>query len=609
MIGKIVGSKGALIGVLVVVTLAVYLNTLANDFVYDDNFHILNNPWITDLNYLIRPFYSSVWEFHETISEGMNNYYRPVMHLIFTLEYHVFGFEPWGWHLFNVLFHAMNSVLVFIIIKGLLEGERGLDGGEERKKVSATTIAFMAALLFAVHPVSTEVVAWVSAMTELSFALFYLLAFHLYMRHRATGRKVYLALSVASFFLSTLCKETSVTLPVLLVCYDLIRKRSMRVKDMARYVPYAVAGLVYIGLRVNALHGMVPRGRMHPYLDTFQYVINAFPLFVKYLKTLILPVKLTQFHIFNPVYSITELYAFGALIITAVVLFLFWRLGRVSRLFLVGFLIMTVPLLPVFYIPGLARNTFAERYLYVPSAGFAFLLALGVRELIERTGAARSVVRAVTAAFIILIASCSYGTVKRNTEWKDEFTLWYTITEKYPDHYYALSEAGTILNRTGRRTEAISLLEKSVSLNAARRNPEPMTLAHARHELGDAYFALGMKDRAAREYFEALRLYPDRFGANYNLALIFQEKGRYEEAIALYTRALESAGNPVDIKDCRLNIGNIHARMGRWSLAVESYRLALEAVPNDPTVRNNLSIVEKRMGDASPGLDPGTGAP
>lgn len=595
---RLLGSKAPFAAAIVAVSFAVYSGTLSGGFVYDDNYHILANPWITDLRYVLKPFYSSVWEFLGGISAGMNNYYRPVMHLIFTLEYHIFGFQPWGWHLFNIAFHSANGVLVFLIVGTLLETEEA--GAAEGRGASANVLAFMAAVIFAVHPVATEVVAWVSAITELSFTLFYLTAFYLYMRSVATGKRVLLALSVLSFFLSALSKETSATLPLLIVGYDLARKRSIGGRDVLRYAPYAAAGAVYIVLRLNALHGMAPRGRMHPYLDASQYALNAFPLFIEYLKTLVYPVRLIQFHIFDPVYSITEPRAYGAVILTLLFLFVAWRLSRRSRTCLMAFIFFVVPLLPVFYIPGLARNTFAERYLYVPSVGFVLLIALAVRWLVARAGPSKGLLGAVAAVFVIVVSACAYGTVTRSREWKDEFTLWNSIVRKYPDHYYGLSEAGTVLNRNGDPRGAIPFLEKSVRLNAARRYPEPMTLVHARHELADAYFNLGLLARAAPLYREVLDTDPGRFGANYNLAVIYRKSGRYDEAIALFSRAIETAKKPVDRKDAYLALGNVYAGLGRWERAVRNYRSALALSPDDAAVLNNLAVVEGRMKRAAP---------
>jgi len=164
-----------LIFLILLVSCAVYSNTLLNDFLYDDTGQVLENRWIRDVKYIPVIFSKSVWSFQdETV---ISNYYRPLMHLFFLLNYHVFGLRPWGFHLLNVLFHAGVSVLVFVISARLLRAssnpspltENGFAG-------SLLSPPFVGALLFAAHPIHTEAVAWVSGVPELSYTFFFLLS-------------------------------------------------------------------------------------------------------------------------------------------------------------------------------------------------------------------------------------------------------------------------------------------------------------------------------------------------------------------------------------------------------------------------------------------------
>ncbi|MGD1076174.1 MAG: hypothetical protein ABR903_08900 [Thermodesulfovibrionales bacterium] len=161
--------------IVLLVSFRIYFNALFNSFVYDDRLQVLDNCWIRDINHVPDIFSKSVWSFQdETV---ISNYYRPLMHLFFLLNYHVFGLRPWGFHLLNVLFHAGVSVLVFVISARLLRAssnpspltENGFAG-------SLLSPPFVGALLFAAHPIHTEAVAWVSGVPELSYTFFFLLS-------------------------------------------------------------------------------------------------------------------------------------------------------------------------------------------------------------------------------------------------------------------------------------------------------------------------------------------------------------------------------------------------------------------------------------------------
>ena len=138
------------------------------------------------------------------------------MHIIYMSIYYVLGLNPWGFHLVSVLFHAGVSVMVFIITSRLLRDLR------PQARVSSTTPAFMAALLFAAHPIHTEAVAWAAGLPDLSFTFFYLLSFYLYIRSKDSNApfSIVFFLSIASFFLAALCKEPALTLPLIIAAYD-----------------------------------------------------------------------------------------------------------------------------------------------------------------------------------------------------------------------------------------------------------------------------------------------------------------------------------------------------------------------------------------------------
>jgi tetratricopeptide (TPR) repeat protein len=594
-INEITENKYAPVIIITAVSLALYAVTLFNGFLYDDVKQVLGNRWITDLRFIPDIFLSNAWAFDP--SHGLSNYYRPMMHLVFMATYQIFGLEPFGFHLVNSLFHALNTIATYLLFTELLKRETA------REKVDSflnkNTLALFGALIIAAHPIRTEVVAWVSAIPELSFTLFFIISLFLYIRSEKGKLRWPLALSAISFLISAISKETALVLPSLIIIYDIIY-RDKEGKGFAfpfRYIPFLFVIIIYFALRINALQGLAPTTRSHPYLSGAQYFINVFPLFFQQIKMLLLPVKLSIFHVFHPIYSITELRAIGGIIFTVIIFAVFYRLRRRSRLYLLGFAIIILPLLPALFIPALDRNPFAERYLYLPAIGFALILALAIREGTNYYSNLGKMVGAniILVSFAILIALYSIGTVKRNLEWKDRFTLWDASVRKDPDNYFALNELGKAYLASKEVKSAIPLFERSIEVNSSRAHPDPLILGNAHLSLADSYRLKGVTEEAIRHYEIFLKMAPRRFDALFRVATVYQEKGELDKAIARYKAAILLTSDKDEITGIIMNIGNIHAERREWRLAMEMYDSALKLQPGNRMILRNRKVAEDRI--------------
>jgi hypothetical protein len=377
--------------IILVVSFGVYFNALPNGFVYDDQNYVVSNPWIRDIAHLPDAFTSSERGFI-----GVSNYYRPFMHIIYLLDYHIFGLNPLGFHLTNLLFHSGISVLVLFITCFILNNLRVLQPPDPQTKksvLSAThdlmstnnlTVAFFAALFFATHPIHTESVAWVSGATDLSFTLFYLLSFYFYLKADGVWGKFFIV-SLLFFFMAVLCKEPALTLPLLLFAYDYSSKRGPTLSFssntlyllLKRYLPYLVAAGIYLILRTYAVGEFSPR-KAHAGLSGYEYFINVFPLFAQYLGKLILPINLNAAYVFHPIHSLLEWRGILSVAVTLCFIVTLYLARDRNRIAFFSLLLAVIPLLPVFYIPALGEHTFAERYLYLPSVGFVILVSLGI---------------------------------------------------------------------------------------------------------------------------------------------------------------------------------------------------------------------------------------
>ncbi|GMR05076.1 MAG: hypothetical protein BMS9Abin23_1008 [Thermodesulfobacteriota bacterium] len=559
-------SRKILIAVLFVVASAVFLNTLYNGFVYDDESIIVNNGWIRDFSHIPEIFSSTLWGFKLGAD---SNYYRPLVHLVLLAEYQVFGLAAWAYHLVNVIFHGLNTVLVYLIASHLLERPYGAPQDNDAPypgsfTAKASLLAFAAALLFAVHPVHVEAVAPASVVAELSLSFFYLASLYLYMRSSracATVHALLIAASIVFFAVDIFLKETAVTLVAVIIAYDLTADGSLRlnarsvVRSGLRYVPYFLIVLFYMLTRSHFLGGLVPL-KQSAYLSTFQYLLNIPPLLSEYIRILFYPAGLNAFYTFHPIFSVGD-YDIASLIplilFIPVFIFLLTRY-RSAALFCVLFALLALS--PALYIPGVGvrGNAFAERYLYIPSVGFSIVIPVLVYWIIEKAGGPAAFKKKALSFLIIIVvisAVWSVQTFRRNRVWESDYTLWKDTAEKTKDSKVVYINLGSAADSLGHREEAMSAYTKALEIApysaelhnnigiqylelrrlddavAAFKKAYTLTsnfgrLAVIRSNLGDAYMMKGMVDEAVVEYSEALNLDP----GNTLLKLKLERAGR-----------------------------------------------------------------------------------
>lgn len=589
--------------IIVAVSFAVYCNSLFNEFVYDDYQQIVANYALRDLGNLPRVFSEDVWSF---MGGGQSNYYRPMMHTMYMINYALFGLKPWGFHLVNILVHAGVGVMVFFTCRRLFA---------MASVVSGNMTSFFAALLFATHPIHTEAVTWVACLPELSFTLFYLWSFYVYMgavdgERIAPGRRGRFFLSVLLFFLASLYKETALTLPLLLVVYDYCQApHSFRpLRYIKRYLPFLATAVIYLVLRMMVMSSFAPVKR-HSSLNAYEYFINIFPLFSRYIEKLILPLNLKVYYVFHPISSLLTFVGAVSLVATLIYIAAAWLTARKNKLIFFNLMFIVIPLLPVLYIPALGENTFTERYLYLPSVGFVFLIAQLVNRLCKQKPQSTPLLLAAVLTVAFLYSGL---TVTRNMAWKNELTLWLDAVEKSPDgvlphnqlanaylergdtaralEQYRLAlqinpdfadtytNIGLIYSQLGLIQQAVEYYEKALNLKPA--SPE------GHNNIGVAYLRLGMFDKAESSFLESLKLNRQQPGVYNNLGDAYEKMGLVDKAIGQYQRALQIQEDNAEALN---HLGIALAKKGEIDAAIGNFEKALQIDPDNAGFHNNIA--------------------
>jgi tetratricopeptide (TPR) repeat protein len=556
-----------------------FANTLANGFVWDDDLLILSNPWLEGPQHLGDIFSTHFWGFSSRVDLS-RNYYRPLVHVTLMLCRAVFGLKPWGHHLVMLLGHVVASGLVYRV--GLVLFER---------RESGSLAALAAGLLFAVHPIHTEAVAWVSAVNDVALVIFVLLALYLLMTS-GPGLSLRAAFAGLASLCALLFKEPGVLLVGMVVVHDLVRGgRAWSLRQwLGRYAPLAFSLAIYAALRHNALAG-AGRTLHHTKLGLVGYVLNAPPLLAQYLGALVLPLELNAFHVFEPVdspWAPQVLAGMAALIGIALVAAVLWRRAPSGFVALAWCLL---PLLPALYIPALGKNTFAERYLYLPSVGFVLLVGLGL-EALERRGLASR--RLMLGGLAVVVVAGGLATFQRNRVWHDNLALWLDTQAKSPEAPEIHGGLGLALLNEGRLNEALPHLERAGGSSAP-----------ARRNLGLAYAMAGRLQEAETMLGEAVRLDPGNAGAWSNLCLVHKNLKQLPRAIEECERAAQLAP---DLPEARTSLGQVLLLAGRYDEAEQHLRAALELKPDLVSARRLLDRLARERQRAA-GLPQGEANP
>lgn len=568
LLGKYFRQPSVLLTTLVLFTAVLYSGTLFFQFVWDDAPQIVDNPLIRSWHSLSRIFVSDLW-YHSARSQI---YYRPLFVAWSILNYGVVGLQPWGWHVGAILLHLGATLAVFWLSRCL-----GLE----------YWTAALAALIFALHPIHIECVAWISAASDSMVTMFVALAFSAFLNARdpeATGRASWRAASIVFLACALLTKEMAVTFTALVGIYVWCSSRNKRIAEklreaMVAMVPYAVVTLFYVLLRQRALgHSASQLDVRHGFGDmalTLPYVLSV------YLRQLILPLGLTGLY-YTP-YVTTKIVAQFVLPLlllsaTAGLIYLWARkTGDWVVAFAGGWLL--IGLAPALNIRMFGNGDFVrDRYVYLPSIGFAILAAKGIRLLPAvkdwSAGAIQGV--AITVVGIAYIGM----SLPQQVYWDSDLLIYARGHQLYPENPYASIGLGREYSRLGVHDRAIALVE-----DAIKRNPADGQLAYA---LSEVYIAGGRGDRgrAALEY--ALHVMPEyaesETGAA-TVAALWGQLGDYDRAFDLCSKVL--ARDP-SLFSALYNCGNIQLMAGHYRPAEQLLRRAVQSAPELAAPRHFL---------------------
>lgn len=511
--------------ILVVVSSVVYANSINNGFVYDDKSSIVDNPYIRDISNIpgsfIHPEYLT--------SAGIRNHYRPLVVISHTINYAIGGLNPAVYRITNLLFHIGTSFLLFLTVDAVLS--RRIENREQSLYISLAS-----ALIFAVHPFNSEAVNYIVARSSLLSGFFYLLAFYgwvLFRRNKLEVRSkmtsyLYLG-SLLAFLLGMLSKEVVITLPLVLLLYDLYfihpSRNFLYWRTYIPYLPFVLFLSLPLMMRViHAEGGIIPPFKR----GIGSQFYTVLPVLVGYLKLMFVPTGLTIAHyveIYRSPIALSVIFSVAILlsyILSAVYLYMReeieWRLLSFFMFwyFMTLLIILIVPL----------NSIMQENRSYVSGAGFALFIGIILWKLVY----SRQGMKSAYVLLAVLVILYSVSTVYRNAAWKNSVTIWTDAMEKSPLDSLVYNNLSVAYKDVKDYDKAKEVLKRGITLI-----PDDWML---HYHLGIAHKITGELDSALYALDRARRIRPKSAAVYTMMGSVYIHKGEIKEALSLLDTAI-----------------------------------------------------------------------
>lgn len=570
----------------------VYGRALDAPLVFDDHSSVVDNPSIRRL-----------WPLIGTVdAPGPLNpppqactAGRPLVNLSLAMNYYFGGLNPRGYHLFNLLVHSLSALLLWAIVRRTLR----LEYFQERFSSTADWLALCTALVWAVHPLQTEAVEYITQRTELMVGYFYLATLYASLRYwdaTSLGQRAgWLAIATCSCLAGMGSKEVMVSAPLVVLLFERTFFTGSFSGALRRSWPL-YAGLAVGWLLLTALNYSGPRSQsagFHLGLPLSGWWFTQARVLLMYLRLTIWPWPLAIHYDFplidSLVAAIPFLLAVAALVATTGVL--------VARRTAAGFLWASLLLIlgPTLIVP-IKTEVAAERRMYLPLAALASLAVVGGYELVERALRGRRALSpragALTGPLAVMLA-CSlavviiFGTLsaKRLTVYNDLLGFWLDAVAKQPLSYTNQTNAGIALRLAGRLPESVEHFAE-----AARLNPDSGDM---HNNLGFALVVAGRPADAIAHFEQARQLSPESAEVRSNFGMALYGLGRTDEAIDMFQEALRVKA---DFPEAHLNLATALTAVGRPAESVPHFEEALRLRPQMTDALLPLATAYRTLG-------------
>jgi len=474
---------------------------------WDDPTYIENNHLIKDL---------SGENISKIFSEPYFSNYQPIHLLSYAIEYHFFQLNPAGYHIVSLIMHLI-VVLLIIQLSFILVKEKW--------------VAYTSGLLFALHPMHVESVAWASERKDLLYAIFFFTALIYYCYYLQKRENKFLYLTFFFFLLSAFSKAMAASFPLALIAYDLFYKRKDIKRLVLEKIPFLLVAVIFgfISYSISSSDGSIAGTDRFSLLDRFFYASGNL---LMYCIKLLVPFKLSAYYPYPDKESSIMIFYYCAPLIIAIVLFLIIRnkekmpLLFFSAAFFVATIILVLQLIPV------GPTVFSERYSYIPSFSFFLFLSFYFIKFFSLPKFKQPLL-ICGIAYVVLI---SFTTFQRNKIWNNSLALWNNVIDQFPRALHAVNNRADAYFKQNNFNEAIVDFTSAIEIDPS--------YAEAYYNRGNAYGIIGEMDNAFSDFNQAIMLDQNYAEAYNRRAQVFASQGKINEAIEDFKKASQLDDNP-----------------------------------------------------------------
>lgn len=547
-----------LLATIIVATIGIYFQTLSFDFVnWDDDYYVTNNLQVSN---------PTIHNLALFFTQGNTANYHPITMLSLALNYAIGGENATGYHLFNLLFHLLNTILLYLWVKNLWPKQMYLP--------------LIIASIFALHPMHVESVAWISSRKDVLFFFFYflgLLSYHHFYRQKKTKYFIY---TLGFFMLSALSKPTAVIFPIHLLLIDYLLNIKISFRLLVEKTPFIIVsiliGLATIYVQTDAGAVNIDAYSLIERIQLASYAINL------YVIKFFLPTHLSSFYPY-PLLPFDTLVSIAPFISIGVGGLLFWRF-RLNRNMVFGMLFFLISILLLVQLVTVGSTIISERYTYLAYVGLSISIYFIIEQLISKHLNFQGNTFLIISSLILL--SCTWVSFNRIKVWENGETLWTDAIDKFPQVAGSWGGRGVYYRLEKKYTKALKDLNQAVFLNPN----EPMFYSNR----GNIFFDLGKDDEALLDYNNCIRLDSTDENAYANRGAIFGRRGKYDQALNDLNTAIRISPN---IMNTYMNRGIIYSQMNQRNLAKNDFKTCISLDPDNDGIWNAIAVEHQHLGD------------
>ncbi len=588
----------------VISTFIAFLPSLQNGFTnWDDNLYVTENPML---------FQWSVANLKAIFSQPIAGNYHPITMLSLFLNYQLSGADAFGYHLVNLLLHVLNVGLVFYFVWLLSKGKKW--------------VAFVAAILFGIHPMHVESVAWIAERKDVLYAFFFLLGLISYLQYRVKREQGLYGWTFLWFLLSVLSKPAAVVFPVVLMLLDYWRyqqsssdkKRWNWQKIITPKIPFFIVSLI---MGIVTIYTQSPKAIGA--IDTFtffQKIVYVSYGFVMYVVKALLPFKLSAFYPYpNSATSLPTIFQIMP-IAASVLIAGIWYSWRYTKVVALGMAFFIINILLVLQVLTVGSAIMADRYTYIPYIGIFIILGYGFDRLMQtRT---KTIAAIIATLYIVVLSALTF---ERTKIWKNDEVIWTDAIQKYPHSVVALNNRGAYFNELEKLDKALTDFNKALELNPKYfdaligRGNLYRKIGEFDKSLADSQLAISINAKDERPYIniggvyfqqqeysksleateKALSINPDNADAVLNKAILLSIEQNFQASIPFFTQHIQL--RPSDAK-AYLYRGIAYQNLQQNQAALQDFNRTLQLSPQNGQAYIKRSESYLKMGNKAQAL-------